>query len=172
MASQDSELPKWVWIQPFLMSESTRTQRLNNDCRNPGRTVEMQKLRGWLERWRTAMMNQKPAGMTRTLGDVSKATFGDFRHPNSGTWVRVGRTLIHTNDHLTTMLFTLNPPCTHIALDTGSFTTQEPHCNTPLDFNHFLFSIKQGQNHLALSPRITLCPQINYFALWDFAPVL
>ena len=26
MASQDSELPKWVWIQPLLVSESTRTQ--------------------------------------------------------------------------------------------------------------------------------------------------
>ena len=88
---------------------------------------------------RTATMNQKPAGMTWTLGDVSKATFRDFRHPNSGTWARDGRTLIHANDHLTTTLFTLNPPSTRIAQDTGSFTTQGPHCNTPLDFNHILY---------------------------------
>lgn len=172
MASQDSELPKWVWIQPFLMSEpqklkdSTMTAEIlggQQRCRNFGDDLRDKRI---------ATMTQKPAGMTRTLGDVSKATFGDFHHPNSGTWVQVGRTLIDTNDHLSTTLFTLNPPFTHIALDTGSFTTQEPHCNTPLDFNHFLFSIKQGQNHPALSPRITLCPQINYFALWDFAPVL
>ena len=88
---------------------------------------------------RTATMNQKPVGMTWTLGDVSKATFRDFRHPNSGTWAGDGRTLIHAKDHLTTMLFTLNPPSTRITLDTGSFTTQGPHCNTPLDFNHILY---------------------------------
>lgn len=118
---------------PQELKDSTMTAEIlrgGQRCRNSGDDLRDK---------RTAAMNQKPAGMTWTLGDVSKATFRDFRHPNSGTWVRVGCTLIHVNDHLTTTLFALNRPSTCIALDTGSFTTQGPHCNTPLDSNHILY---------------------------------
>lgn len=156
MAAQAGELPEWRSIRFYLGTLKMGkmiSKGLEMISEMLARTLEMHKGRVTVMRdTRTARMNLTPASVTLTPVNVFKVTFQRLCmaqtqwKPSAAQrcflWYQL------TSDFSPPCLLTPSTCFASCALrrpkasDLSSFGSQYSHCNIPLDFKHFLFSIR------------------------------